>query len=144
MNGKYANASEITRKNRMEMKVIRSVITMAMKPEIPVFIIRFPSNVYSFRLRGYPRKHKGALIAKCVRNGKSIVVSAGAIGYDGKYIRMIFGYFRGFSCFKIKSALCFYGKEQKLVEMLGKERKSPDETRGKTERREIKMNVVIV
>jgi len=49
-----------------------------------------------------------------------------------------------FLCFKIKSALCFYGKERKLVEMLGKEQKSPDETRGKTERKEIIMNVVIV
>jgi len=66
---------------------------MAMKPDNPVFIIRFPSNVYSFRLHGYPWKHKGALIAKCVRNGKSIVVSASAIGYDGKYIHMMFGYF---------------------------------------------------
>ena len=60
-------------------------MTMAIKPDNPVFIIRFPSNVYSFWLRRYPPKHKGALIAKCVRNGKSIVVSASAIGYDGKY-----------------------------------------------------------
>jgi len=84
----------------MEMKEIRSVITMAIKPDNLVFIVRFPSNIYSFRLRGYPRKHKGALIAKCVRNGKSIVVSVGAIGYDGEYIRIIFGYFRGFSLFQ--------------------------------------------
>ena len=75
-------------------------MTMAIKPDSPVFIVQFPSNVYSFRLRGYPRKHKGALIAKCVRNGKSIVISAGAIGYDGKYIRMIVGYFCGFSLFQ--------------------------------------------
>ena len=107
MKGKYANASEITR-HRMEMKVIRSVITMAMKPDSAVFIVRFPFNFYSFQLRGYPRKRKGALIAKCVRNGKSIVISAGAIGYDGKYIRMIFGYFCDFSfSFKVKGALCF-------------------------------------
>ena len=89
-----------TKGNRIEMRIIRCVMTMAIKPDIPVFIVRFPSNVYSFRLRGYPRKHKGALIAKCVRNGKSIVVSVGAIGYDGKYIRMIFGYFRGVSLFR--------------------------------------------
>jgi len=84
----------------MEMRIIRSVMTMAIKLDGPVFIVRFPSNVYSFRLCGYPRKHKGALIAKCVRNGKSIVVSAGAIGYDRKCIRMNFGYFRGFSLFQ--------------------------------------------
>ena len=102
---------------------------MAMKPDIPVFIVRFPSNVYSFRLRGYPRKHKGALIAKCVRNGKSIVVSASAIGYDGKYIRMIVGYFCGFSfSFKIKGALCFVrrnGNEWSFSEMKENHRMKP-------------------
>ena len=128
MNGKYANASETTR-NRMEMKVIRSVITMAMKPDSPVFIVRFPFNVYSFRLHGYPRKHKGALIAKCVRNGKSIIISAGAIGYDGKYICMIFGYFCDFSLVsKLKVRYVFVkrdGNEWGFSEMKESHRTKP-------------------
>jgi len=36
----------------------------------------------------------------------------------------------------------FCEKKRKLVGMIGKEGKSPDETRGKTARKEITMNVV--
>ena len=74
---------------------------------------------------------------------RSIVISAGAIGYDGKYICMIFGYFCGFSfSFKIQGALCFVKRNGNEWNLIGKERKSPDETQGKTERKEIIMTVV--
>jgi len=36
---------------------------------------------------------------------------------------IVFDIFAVFLCFKIKSALCFYGKERKLVKMLEKKTK---------------------
>jgi len=44
--------------------------------------------------------------------------------------------------FKIKGALYFVKRSGNEWSLIGKERKSPDETRGKTERKEIIMNVV--
>jgi len=58
---------------------------------------------------------------------------------------MIFGYFGDFSLVsKLKVRYVFVKRDGNEWGFFGNERKSPDETRGKTERREIIMNVVIV
>jgi hypothetical protein len=69
--------------------------------ESPVFIVQYPFDIYPYRVllnadhpwSGPSRKHKWARIAKCVRRGKSIVVSAGAIGYGERSIHILFDLF---------------------------------------------------